>query len=130
MVHCAGRRRREDHREQCYHYDLSHGFSLPLWFGNIVTPSAAEESQDRDNEAGAGQRSADDPLHQSQFEAHQLRPQLGAGDVLTLVGSLADCGGDGVGPTRRSTTGRRTRRTLTTGLTGARDYAQFPVSPR
>ena len=36
----------------------------------------------------------------------------------------------GVGPTRRSTTGRRTRRTLTTGLTGARDYAPFPVSPR
>ena len=36
----------------------------------------------------------------------------------------------GIGPTRRSTTGRRTRRTLTTGLTGARDSAPFPVSPR
>ena len=31
----------------------------------IVTPSAAEEPQDRDDEAGAGQRGADDPFHQS-----------------------------------------------------------------
>ena len=34
------------------------------------------------------------------------------------------------GPTRRSTTGRRPRRILTTGLTGARGYAPVPVSPR
>ena len=33
------------------------------------------------------------------------------------------------GPTRRSTTGRRTRRTLTTGLTRARGYGRSPVSP-
>ena len=33
-------------------------------------------------------------------------------------------------PTRRSTTGRRPRRILTTGLTGARGYAPVPVSPR
>ena len=32
-------------------------------------------------------------------------------------------------PTRRSTTGRRTRRTLTTGLTRARGYGRSPVSP-
>ena len=36
----------------------------------------------------------------------------------------------GAGPTRRSTTGRPTRRTLPTGLTGARGYAPSPVSPR
>ena len=35
----------------------------------------------------------------------------------------------GTGPTRRSTTGRRTRRTLTTGLTRARDYGRSPVRP-
>ena len=35
----------------------------------------------------------------------------------------------GAGPTRRSTTGRRTRRTLTTGLTRARGYGRSPVSP-
>ena len=34
----------------------------------------------------------------------------------------------GAGPTRRSTTGRRTRRTLTTGLTRARGYGRSPVS--
>ena len=35
----------------------------------------------------------------------------------------------GAGPTRRSTTGRRTRRTLTTGLTRTRGYGRSPVSP-
>ena len=36
----------------------------------------------------------------------------------------------GAGPTRRSTPGRRTRCTLRTGLTEARDYAPSPVSPK
>ena len=47
---------------------------------------------------------------------------------------LASAGGwtstTDAGPTRRSTTGRRPRRILTTGLTGARGYAPVPVSPR
>ena len=34
------------------------------------------------------------------------------------------------GPTRRSTTGRRPRRILTMGLTGARGYVPSPGSPR
>ena len=35
-----------------------------------------------------------------------------------------------VGTEREAMPPSRTRRTLTTGLTGARDYAPFPVSPR
>ena len=66
----------------------------------MVTPSTTKEPHGRDDDASAGQRSADDPLHQSWFEAHQLSPQLGAGDVLALVGGLAHGGSDGVGVLR------------------------------
>ena len=60
--------------------------------------SSADQSQGGDHDAGAGQRRADDPFHQSQLEADQLGSQLGAGNdvAFAIVGSLTHGVRDGV----------------------------------